>query len=95
MSPRNITMRLDQIEKIMGQPSELIIEIYPGGIFLDIGGLERHPKMYGTHLLEFILDDLPPGTTIIRSDVPRKGLFKQPTVKKPRKSTRKEPINAS
>jgi hypothetical protein len=93
MSPRNRTMRLDQIEKIMGQPSDLIIEIYPGGIFLNMGGLERYPKAYGENLLDFILQDLPPGTTIIRSDVPRKGLFKKPAVKKP--ATRKEPKNAS
>jgi hypothetical protein len=82
MSSKNQANRLDQIERTMGHPSDLIIEIYPGGIFLNVGGLERCPKAYGTNLLDFILQDLPPGSTLIRSDIPRKGLFKKP--KQPR-----------
>jgi hypothetical protein len=61
----NIQNRLNALEKQVSKPSGLVIEIYPGWIYLCPDGIQKGSKAYGDTLLDLILDDLPKGTKVV------------------------------
>lgn len=72
---------------MMGHPSNLIVEIWPGWVYLDVEGIQGLPKAYGDNLLDLILEDLPRGSKVYYRGgaVPKKPTHRKPTRKELRK----------